>query len=59
MSLQTEIETFVEAYAPPEPWLRKMFIDALRKLMNQYAQNALLHGNVPEVGSPHRGGRKQ
>jgi hypothetical protein len=59
MSLQDELENFVEAYAPREPWLRTMFIDALRKLMNQYAQNALLHGAVPEVGNPHGSGRKQ
>ena len=51
--IQFEIETFVDDYAPEARAARERFVRKLRELMNEYARNAIKHGDIPEVGAPH------
>lgn len=56
VDLQVEIEKFVQTWGPdPDKHaaVRDAFIRKLRALLNSYAQAAIKHGNVPEVGKPH------
>jgi len=59
-TLQTGIEHFVDTWGPGrgERALRASFIYSLRRLMSAYAEAALQHGGLPDVGVPH-GGRLQ
>ena len=54
MTLQEKIQQFVNTWAPKHVFLRSSFVDELRELMNDYAQAALAHGDIPEVGVEHR-----
>lgn len=57
MTLQDKIVRFVETWGPDKGkhgTLRDVFIESLRKLLNEYAEAAIKHGNIPEVGKPHR-----
>jgi hypothetical protein len=58
MNLQEEIEHFVQAWGPDAKDLRHSFIIKLRELLNNYAAAAIEHGNLPEVGRPHRETRR-
>jgi hypothetical protein len=62
MTLEDKIICFVNAYSPDEldrPYLRTAFIEQLRALMDEYARNAIVHGNIPDTEHPHvdRGAR--
>ena len=52
--LQFEITAFVDEYAPKSTAARGRFIQKLRILMNEYARSAIAHGDIPEVGVPHK-----
>jgi hypothetical protein len=56
VDLQKEIQEFVNTWGPGREHaaLRPAFINRLHWLMNEYAKAALAHGNLPEVGMPHR-----
>lgn len=53
MTLQTRIEKFVREYSPRDYPARKLFIDQLRDLLNEYADAALIHEARPEIGIDH------
>jgi len=55
--LQHRIEAFVAFYAPRNEG-RVRFIERLRAMLNLYAEMALRHGAIPEVGVEHGSGRK-
>jgi hypothetical protein len=54
VSLQEQIESFVDTYAPQTDRMRLIFIKRLREIMNEYALSAIEHGDIPEKGVPHK-----
>lgn len=54
MDLQEKIERFAANYGPKEPSRFNDFVFELREVMNDYARAAIVHGDVPEEGVPHK-----
>lgn len=52
--LQDRIVAFVKKHGPKDMKLAGEFVWDLRSIMNEYARFAILHGNLPEAGMPHK-----
>ncbi len=55
MTLEDRIVRFIAVFAPLHPGRRKVFVDRLRSLMEEYGRNAIRHGDLPDTEHAHGG----